>query len=380
MSSRVTLVWLAVVLLLPGLSRASDGPADRILAAIEIIDEATAGLAAAQTGRDRVQALTRTIVAFENGLAALRESLREGHARQSALESQLLTRNDEIAALLQALQRVGGTGSPTVHLHPGGPIGTVRAGMLLAEMAPALNARAANLRQNMEELAALRALQQNASTELQNALTALQEARAALNLALADRAEIPQRFRSDPVREAILITSVETLGEFAAGLDELSATRFPETSLRIDAQKGVLPLPVSGTVLRGASEPDAAGVRRPGLLMDTVPEALVVSPAAATLRYVGPLLDFGTVVILEPEADVLFIFAGLSAVYGTTGDLVSAGDPLGVMGDGFGKSAADTSTDGDGAGRGGSETLYIEVRQNNRPQDPSLWFDTKENG
>jgi len=373
-------LWLCLVLLSPGFALGQEGPAERARAAIALIDEATAELEAAGSGRDRVQALTRTIVAYEDGLAALRSGLREASARQSVLEAKLLTRDEEIAALLQALQRVGGTASPVLHLHPGGPLGTLRAGMLIADVTPALNARAADLRRDLEALEALRSLQQQTAAELQDALNALQAARAELNTALANRTEVPQRFRSDPVREAILITSVETLADFAAGLDELAASEFDETSLQIDAQKGSLPLPVRGTLLHAAGEPDAAGVVRPGVLWAARPEALVVSPAAATLRYVGPLLDFGTVIILEPQVDVLFIFAGLGAVYGATGDLVSAGDPLGVMGGKAEKSAAGMSTDGDGAGTGGAETLYIEVRQNNIPQDPSLWFDMNENG
>ena len=38
------------------------------------------------------------------------------------------------------------------------------------------------------------------------------------------------------------------------------------------------------------------------------------------------------------------------------------------------------STVGDGAGNGRSETLYIEVRQQNVPQDPVSWFRTDKDG
>ena len=38
------------------------------------------------------------------------------------------------------------------------------------------------------------------------------------------------------------------------------------------------------------------------------------------------------------------------------------------------------STVGDGASNGRSETLYIEVRQQNVPQDPVLWFRTDKDG
>lgn len=380
MSVVLKAAWFGLIVAMPGLAVAQAPLVERTRAAMVVIEQATEDLAEAEAGRDQVEALTEAIVAFERGLAALRGSVREVSARQSALEVKLARHNDEIAALLSALQRVGGTRSPVVHLHPGGPLGTVRAGMLVADMTPAMNARAAGLRQDLEDLARLRELQNEASAQLEGAVLALQAARVDLNAALANRTAVPARFSSDPVREAILISSVGTLGEFAAGLDELSADQIAETTLQVGALKGTLDLPVTGAILRRHGEPDAAGFRRSGLVLQTAPQALVVSPVPATLRYVGPLLDFGTVVILEPQEDVLFIFAGLASVYGTTGELVSGGAPLGLMGPGEGKSATGTSTDGDGAGTDRAETLYIEIREHNVPQDPTLWFDTHENG
>ncbi|MEM1352102.1 MAG: peptidase M23 [Pseudomonadota bacterium] len=364
---------------LPPVASAEEA-ADRARLALAAIDEATAGLDQAETGRDRVKALTDVIVALENGLSALRGSVRDVSARSAELQARLTVQEDEVAALLQALLRVGGTGSPVVHLHPAGALGTVRAGLLVADIAPALDARAGYLRDDLEELAQLRSLQADASAALDLALRDLRSARANLNEAIANRKNLPQRFQKDPVREAILLSSADTLAQFVSGLDEMSATPLAAAPIEMAGQKGALPLPVRGSILRGADEADAAGVRRPGLLVQTAPEALVVSPVAASLRYVGPLLDFGNVVILEPQADLLFVLAGLDVVYGTTGDLINAGEPLGLMAAEQDKSAAVVSTDSDGAGTAGPETLYIEVRENNTTQDPNLWFDTDKDG
>ena len=120
-----------------------------------------------------------------------------------------------------------------------------------------------------------------------------------------------------------------------------------------------------------AGEADAAGVTRPGILLATRPEALVTAPTAATIRYAGPLLDFGQVVILEPQADTLLILAGLGQSYGVAGQVITEATPVGLMA----QSAENRSTGGDGGGTGRSETLYIEVRQNDTPVDPATWFD-----
>ncbi len=57
------------------------------------------------------------------------------------------------------------------------------------------------------------------------------------------------------------------------------------------ALRGSLPLPVTATVLHRFNEADAAGIVRPGWVLATGPGALVTAPAAATVRFQGPLLD-----------------------------------------------------------------------------------------
>jgi septal ring factor EnvC (AmiA/AmiB activator) len=374
------LVAIFALLFLPVAGFAQAESADRARTALVMLEDAAEALAEAQSARDRVRALTATVVAYEEGLSALRTGLRQASLREAELAARLQAHDGEIAALLVALQKVGDRSSPVMLLHPAGPLGTVRAGMLLADVAPALNREADALREDLEELRALQAVQTDAANRLATGLTEVQTARTALNQAMADRTDLPQHFVADPVRQAILIASADTLESFAAGLDELSADDILVPPVASDWQRGSLDLPLRGRVLRHAGTPDAAGVTRPGIIVQSEPRAIVTSPVAATLRYVGPLLDFGEVVILEPQADVLFIFAGLDVAYGNTGGVVEAGAPLGLMGASGDKSEPDFSTDGDEAGTGGSETLYIEVRKNNTPEDPSLWFRTDKDG
>ena len=182
------------------------------------------------------------------------------------------------------------------------------------------------------------------------------------------------------MREAILIASTDTLADFAKGLDRVPSAYSDDIAMSLEGQKGALELPVQGIILRFAGEADAAGVSRPGIILATRPRSIVTSPAAATIRYTGPLLDLGQVIILEPQTDVLFVLAGLDTVYGTAGEVIDAGAPLGLMGDAEAETGLDLSTDGDDTGVGRSETLYMEVRRNNLPEDPSLWFRMDKDG
>lgn len=349
--------------------------------AVAALEAASLQLDEAQSARDRVKALTQTVQAYEDGLEAVRAGLRRATIREEQMRRQLLARDKEIGQLLAALQTITPDEAPTHFLHPAGPIGTVRAGLLLAELTPALNQRAAQLRRDLTDVETLRLLQEQAVKQLQKGLAEVQTARSALNQAMAERTDLPRRFTEDPVRIAILIDSSETLDAFSTGLANISPDEATWEPPVIEDQIGALPMPARGLVLYKPGERDAAGISRPGILLATRPGTLVTSPTAATLRYVGPLLDYGNVTILEPRPGTLFVVAGMSGTYGTTGEIITEGTPLGLMG---GLSDADTlsgaSTGSDRAGTERSETLYIEVRQDNVPQDPLAWFSTDTDG
>ena len=103
------------------------------------------------------------------------------------------------------------------------------------------------------------------------------------------------------------------------------------TNASILNRKGEVALPAEGILLHASGETDAAGVTRPGIVMGTRPRALVVSPTAATIRYRGPLLELGNLVILEPQPGLLFVFSGLQEVYGEPGQVIPEGTPVGLM-------------------------------------------------
>ena len=101
---------------------------------------AVADLDAAVSAKDRVAALTQTIKAYESGLLALREALRQAELRQSALELEFQAKRDQVGQLIGVLSSLDADPGPLLLLHPTGPLGTVRSGMLLADVAPALQA------------------------------------------------------------------------------------------------------------------------------------------------------------------------------------------------------------------------------------------------
>jgi septal ring factor EnvC (AmiA/AmiB activator) len=350
--------WLAVAGALLAVPALAGTPAETLEAASARVAEAGRAVEAAQRADDRVAALGTAIAGYEDALQALRAGVAAAAADERARALALAVRRDEIQHLLAAL--AAGTPEPQA-LHPGGPLAAARAAALTARLTPALHAEADRLRAELDGLEAARRVHARARGELAAGLAAAAAARRALGAALG----------SEPVEPGPALTMMardsETLGALAAALAGTEgAPRAPQTA-------GPMRWPVTGTVLRRFQQPDAAGVRRPGLVVNAPALASVTAPADAVVRYAGPFLEYGYVVVLEPGSDTMVVLAGLARLRVRTGAAVRAGELLGLLG-GRSLDVDEYVMQADDTGAGASETLYIEVRHGRGPVDPEPLF------
>ncbi len=351
--------------------------ADEAARAAEMLRDAIGQLDEALTEDDQVVALTRMIRAYEQGLAALRDGLRRAGVREQEIRADFDARRDRLGRVLGVMTSMQRSPETMLLLHPAGPESSARAGMILASVAPGLEAEARDMQQKLEEIRTVRAIQLSAANTLAQGLGQVQEARRLLASAVTDRSSLPVRFGQDPQELTALVQSADTLDAFASGIVGMEQD-VGAPMADFEGAQGSLQLPVMGRVLRRYNQPDAAGVPRPGLVVATGPTALVTTPWPATIRYRGPLLDYGNVMILEPARDYLMIFAGLSQVFGETGDVLAAGEPVGLMGgkeppaQEFGAEFVANAATGGGAGQ--TETLYVELRRGKETLDPAEWF------
>lgn len=361
-------LYLAFALLLCAVPAGAVAPAQQAVAALR---DAAERYGAARSARDRVTALTAAIRAYEAGLAALRDGLRALAREEQALVRDFATERLRLSQLLAALQALERTPPDLRLLHPSGPVGAMRAGMTIADLVPSLEARSADLAVRIERLSVLRAIRENALAEMTAAHAALAEARVALGAAITTRRSSGGDRSGEAEALAAMVRDARTLEELARGLgagDGVAGDAGPPPAR--------LPLPVQGEVLRLYGAADAAGIRRPGLILVAEPRALVTAPATGTLRYLGPLHDYGNVIILETAPDILLVLAGLDLLYDLAPGIVPAGTPLGLL-PGVGAIPEEfvrQVRESDGVS--GRETLYIEVRHRGEPVDPSIWFAT----
>ena len=342
------------------------------------LEEAAIKLVVAKGEKDRIAALTDTIQAFETALSSLRASLRKVASAQKDIKTRLDLREENISRLIGVLYSIGNEPAPAKLVHPDGPLTTARAGMLLSDVLPRLQRPVEQLKKDLEDLKTLETLQTDSSVILESGLRELQSARSDLVAAASSREELPRRFIEDPAKTAILIAASESIETFIKGLSIYGLDDLAQPLPDIEEKKGTLAFPVHGRVLRGFNENDAAGIKRPGIVVATTSAAIVTTPAAVTIRYQGDLLDYGLVSILEPQRGILFVFSGLEKTFGKIGEVLPEGSPVGIMG---GKPLSAQKILQESVVTGGTyrpETLYVEVRVNEKPQDPLEWFAVKE--
>ena len=342
--------------------------------ASEALKTAATSLSNASSAQDRVKALTETVRAYENGLSAMRTGLRRAIIRERVIRSEFETRRDQLSRLLGILQTLERAMTPILLFHPTGPVGAARSGILISEISPTLKRQTEELKLQLEELSELHHIQIEAEKQLRLGLTGIQEARINLNQAIAGRISMPKRLFDNPVKTQILADSATSLEMFANSIKLIPPVPKTTQTIEFDKMRGTLRLPLEGRVLRRFNEVDAAGLKRPGLVIAARPLALVSAPAAATIRYVGTFLDYGNMIILEPQPRYLLVIAGLDRVYGEIGEVIDQNAPIGLLGGNPAGTQEFLVEASDGGGALARETLYIELRYEGKPVDPSMWF------
>jgi septal ring factor EnvC (AmiA/AmiB activator) len=148
--------------------------------------------------------------------------------------------------------------------------------------------------------------------------------------------------------------------------DEGLPLNLPERD--IASRFGKLPLPAAGMLISSFGDKADQGEVSRGATIVTGSGAFVRAPFDATVRYVGPFLGYGNVIILEPSTDILLVLAGLKEVYAGPDEIVSEGMAIGVMSGTTSAIWPDELT----------QTLYVELRRGGSPVDPAGWFAVNE--
>ncbi len=136
------------------------------------------------------------------------------------------------------------------------------------------------------------------------------------------------------------------------------AVALPPSSQSFSQSRGRLPMPVRGKIVQLYGATDGFGQTSKGIRVETLPNAQVVAPSDGSIMFAGEFRGYGLLLIISHGESYHTLLAGMSEIYGTVGQSVLAGEPVGQM----------------GASQGERPTLYVELRRGGEPINPQPWM------
>ncbi|NCF78466.1 MAG: peptidoglycan DD-metalloendopeptidase family protein [Alphaproteobacteria bacterium] len=328
--------------------------------------------------KQQQKALQRRTISLARDLQnidAERDRLEDRLAELAVTENQFdeALQNDRaaLARLLAGLQAMQKQPAPAFAVHAEDALSAVQGAVVMAAVVPGMQERADELRDRLAELAALRARMDRQSEALITAEQDAATARADLNKALGDKAAAEKKIRRAAAREAAaiarLVAEARDLRDLTRRLETRSAGSFKGSAF--GKARGLLPLPVSGQVVAGFGQRNENGVTQQGVSIAGRPGAQINAPYDGLILYSGPFRQYGDIVIISLADGFQMVLAGLadSGVY--VGQEILAGEPMGVL-----PGTRSHENHHLGSSTSGRSQLYMELRFEGRPIDPSPWL------
>lgn len=357
---------------------------------------------------DAQRRISASIETIETRYGALREE-------EAGIQASLGERRGVLAEVLAGLQRIGRNPPPALLVSADDALSSVRSAILLGSIVPEMRAETERLVADLERLVTLRADIAGEREELVAARSDQAEEERRLALIMDEKrrlqAEREQDLLAERERAAELAEAAGSLEDLIgtleseiesvrlAALQAEEATRLRERQSReeldrarerardgtldaerfspaiaFDDQRGLLQMPVNGTLARGYGDDDGTGHPLQGIMVESRPGALVQAPADGWIVYAGPFRSYGQLLILNAGDDYHLVMAGMDRIDVSPGQFVVAGEPVATMGETRLAGAAALAMASQGP------TLYIEFRKDGQPVDSDPWWAIETSG
>jgi len=367
--TRVLFITLALMLALPAAAQSVD-PAD-----LDAITQAQ------EQAKAKAEKLAKETAAVETEILRFKEDLRQSAAEQASYEraSQEI---DEKLTTLTAIQRVSMTPPSAIMANAKNAADAARASMIMSALTEQLQDRSRQFSQKLTALSDVRsemAIERKRLAETETALSQKRESiRSLVKTKSARAASLSDSVKAEQKRAQELAAKAEDLRElinrFERAADDVvprlkpapgravprvkpkSGTRapeplnLPEGTRFADARGGLKP-PVQGTLK------SSYGSGRKGLTVSTRNNAQVTAPFTGRIEFAGAFKNYDNVVILNVGENYFMLLTGLGEIFVDSGEMVGAGEPLGLM-----------------PSSGANSELYIELRKNGAPINPKPWL------
>ena len=314
----------------------------------------------------------------EQDLIQLEQDEKSLKATQKDLEVDITRSRANFAELVLGLQRLKNIPTEALLARPGAPIEHAQTALILNNTIPALNENARILQEKLTKLESVKNALLEKRQKIEGRLEQLSTQNNEMSKQIAERQSLLQKTAQSRFAQA---RQLQDLSANAKNLEDLIG-RIEEERQRQNAPKpppaksnlsiatshrsveraasippsgeGIMPL--SGIIRTHFGGNDSLGSKSEGVHIEGRNHALVVSPMGGLVRFAGPFRRLGRIVLIEHDKDYHSLLAGLDEINVQVGQTLSAGEPIGKLGQ---------SSDGR------KQTLYYELRHKGKPVNPS---------
>ena len=133
-------------------------------------------------------------------------------------------------------------------------------------------------------------------------------------------------------------------------------TNYVENMAKMSSASGQFLRPVRGEIVTHYGQELSKGVTSKGIVFKTRDNAQVIAPYDGTVVFSGPFKGYGNLIIISHDSDVISLIAGMKSIDTENGQMLLAGEPVGLMPD------------------SNNAKLYMEIRKNKKPINPLPWL------
>ncbi len=341
--------------------------------------------------RHRLIETANSIQEAERKITTLETSITELETEKGEAEIALKAESSNLSDVLAALQSLEMSKPPALLVSPEDANKAARAAMLLSDAAPAVEARAARLREAIERLAMLsaqldseRAAYERTNKELASRRDVLAELMAQKEKERDVAASLAAAAQKETARLAVKATSLREMVQRLERLAHSVTPRLkpppPKKPVLSDldlspAIKPVAPAPFIGTKnfaeARGRLRPPVAGrltgefgKARPegglfeGIRLAARDQAIVTAPFEGRVVVARDWRPIGNLVVLDVGGGYHILLLGVANILVEENQQITAGEPVATMAE-------------------GGADLDLQIRKKGEPVNPALWLSGK---
>jgi septal ring factor EnvC (AmiA/AmiB activator) len=359
-----------------------------------IAQEIAAAIEAQDRVAEQLAATAQSIQAQEVLIAESEAELKKLATERAAILAEFGEKQDQLSALLAALQRLEQNPPPALVVEPDDILSALRGAMLLGTLVPMLSSEAEALTLKLDQLSQLEARIATQREDVSQEIRRLEAQRVELGRLVGQKkglvSKSSEELDAERRRSRNLADKAKSLKQLLANLAQERQRQEAEDAKRLAEEdrerqrqealqrapklafaeaRGKLAFPAQGQIVRRFGEPDGLGRETQGLMIATRAGAQVTAPADGKVEFAGPFRSYGEVVILNPGGGYRVLLAGMDKVTADVGEFLRAGEPVGEMGSGpasvtlFGEVVQD-----------GRPVLYIEFRNSTEAIDSGPWW------